>query len=168
MPGSPSSNIRNNGACCINNLTDGASDRRTARDTPALPARSPESATADIDLNGSFDPQGRTDHHQDHCRKPRPGALFPSPSSRCDAQRRRTLHPRCRPTRMRGSGPDSHGGDHASPALLSNASRRRSQRAPVDWQGGSGFRFPGSLWVCLNPSKIYDQTSTALPRAFNA
>jgi cytochrome P450 len=23
---------------------------------------------------------------------------------------------------------------------------------PVDWQGGSGFRFPGSLWVCLRPS----------------
>jgi len=23
---------------------------------------------------------------------------------------------------------------------------------PVDWQGGSGFRFPRSLWVCLNPT----------------
>lgn len=24
----------------------------------------------------------------------------------------------------------------------------------VDWQGGSGFRFPGSLWVCLYPTNI--------------
>jgi hypothetical protein len=26
---------------------------------------------------------------------------------------------------------------------------------PVDWHGGSGFRFPGSLWVSLDLSKIY-------------
>ena len=25
---------------------------------------------------------------------------------------------------------------------------------PIDWQGGSGFRFPRSLWVCLHPSKV--------------
>jgi hypothetical protein len=25
---------------------------------------------------------------------------------------------------------------------------------PVEWQGGSGFRFPRSLWVCLHPSKV--------------
>jgi cytochrome P450 len=25
---------------------------------------------------------------------------------------------------------------------------------PVDWQGGSGFRFPRSLWVCLHPGNV--------------
>jgi cytochrome P450 len=25
---------------------------------------------------------------------------------------------------------------------------------PVEWQGGSGFRFPRSLWVCLHPSNV--------------
>src|SRR3984885_973946 len=25
---------------------------------------------------------------------------------------------------------------------------------PIDWHGGSGFRFPRSLWVCLDPSKV--------------
>jgi cytochrome P450 len=25
---------------------------------------------------------------------------------------------------------------------------------PVDWQGGTGFRFPGALWVCLHPSNV--------------
>ena len=25
---------------------------------------------------------------------------------------------------------------------------------PVEWRGGSGFRFPRSLWVCLHPSKV--------------
>ena len=33
---------------------------------------------------------------------------------------------------------------------------------PVDWQGGSGFRFPASLWVCLNLGKIYGQGATVL------
>jgi cytochrome P450 len=27
---------------------------------------------------------------------------------------------------------------------------------PIDWQGGSGFRFPRSLWVCLHPRKVED------------
>jgi cytochrome P450 len=26
--------------------------------------------------------------------------------------------------------------------------------SPVDWQGGSGFRYPSSLWVCLHPNKV--------------
>ena len=25
---------------------------------------------------------------------------------------------------------------------------------PVEWQGGSGFRFPRSLWVCLHPGNV--------------
>ena len=25
---------------------------------------------------------------------------------------------------------------------------------PIDWQGGSGFRFPRSLWVCLPPANV--------------
>ncbi|MEA2541337.1 MAG: hypothetical protein QOH35_2703, partial [Acidobacteriaceae bacterium] len=28
---------------------------------------------------------------------------------------------------------------------------------PIDWQGGSGFRFPSSLWVCLNPNNVKPQ-----------
>jgi hypothetical protein len=28
---------------------------------------------------------------------------------------------------------------------------------PIEWAGGSGFRFPRSLWVCLHPSKVEAQ-----------
>jgi cytochrome P450 len=33
---------------------------------------------------------------------------------------------------------------------------------PVEWQGGSGFRFPSSLWVTLNLGKIYGHGATVL------
>jgi cytochrome P450 len=29
-----------------------------------------------------------------------------------------------------------------------------TQARPVDWQGGSGFRYPRSLWVCLHSNKV--------------
>jgi hypothetical protein len=35
-----------------------------------------------------------------------------------------------------------------------------AQARPVDWQGGSGFRFPGALWVCLHPGN--DQPTTVI------
>jgi cytochrome P450 len=38
-------------------------------------------------------------------------------------------------------------------ALLQRFAPPTSAR-PIDWQGGSGFRFPRSLWVCLHPSKV--------------
>ena len=30
---------------------------------------------------------------------------------------------------------------------------------PVEWQGGSGFRFPRSLWVCLSLSNVHGQAT---------
>jgi hypothetical protein len=32
-----------------------------------------------------------------------------------------------------------------------------AQARPIEWDGGSGFRFPRSLWVCLHPSKVEAQ-----------
>jgi cytochrome P450 len=29
-----------------------------------------------------------------------------------------------------------------------------TQARPFDWQGGSGFRYPRSLWVCLHPTQV--------------
>ena len=98
-------------------------------------------ATADINLNGSIIRQRRADHHEDHRCKSRPGALFPSSPGRYHAQRRRALYLGRRPTRVRSSRFDSHGGDHhhASPGAAVWAA---GSGAPCGLAGWIGFSFP--------------------------
>jgi cytochrome P450 len=37
---------------------------------------------------------------------------------------------------------------------------------PVDWQGGSGFRFPRSLWVCLHSKNVANGSVALTPDPF--
>jgi hypothetical protein len=97
--------------------TNGASDRRAvAVRWPGTHAH--QNGGCGYQSEWIVDSKGRPNHSQDHCRKPRSRALFPPSSSRRDAHRRGTFHPRSRLPLLRSSRSDSHGGDcaHSPPA----------------------------------------------------